>query len=151
MQTSLMPRFVIWGVHPDLMLIVVVSWTLTRGYREGLRWALIGGVVLDFLSSAPFGTFTASLLAVSPLVDTIQNSFFGMGVLLPAAATIASTFVYDIVTIVFLQLLGHDATWWSSIREVMLPSAVLNTLFMIPVYSITRWACSRTQDSRGEL
>lgn len=151
MQTSLMPRFAIWGVHPDLMLIVVVSWALSRGYREGLGWALIGGLVLDLLSSAPFGAFTVSLLATSLLVGSMQSFFFGMGIFLPIVAATTSTFVYDIVILAFLQALGHPTVWGSSIGQVILPSAVLNTLFMIPVYWIIRWACSRPEDSGREL
>ena len=45
-------------VRPDLMLVLVVAWSLLRGVEEGLLWAFIGGVLLDLLSVGPFGGFT---------------------------------------------------------------------------------------------
>jgi rod shape-determining protein MreD len=57
-QTTVMPHIHILGVQPDLLLMVVTSWSLLRGAEAGMLWALIAGVALDLVSGAPFGMST---------------------------------------------------------------------------------------------
>jgi rod shape-determining protein MreD len=55
LQSTVLPRITVLGVHPDLLLMVVTSWSLLRGSEEGMLWALIGGLGMDLLSGAQFG------------------------------------------------------------------------------------------------
>jgi rod shape-determining protein MreD len=57
LQTTLSPYMKIGGIHPDLVLLLVIGWSALRGMEEGATWAFIGGISLDILSSAPFGVF----------------------------------------------------------------------------------------------
>lgn len=54
-------------VRPDVLALVVVSWSLAAGAAEGLWWAFAGGLAADVLTPSPsaFGTLTASLLPVA--------------------------------------------------------------------------------------
>ena len=64
-QTALVPYLSTWGVFVDLPLLVVVSWSLLQGRREGLAWGLVAGVGIDVLSGAPFGAATLSLALIA--------------------------------------------------------------------------------------
>lgn len=58
-------RFVSVGeAHPDLLALVVVSWSLIAGAAQGMTWAFAGGLTADLLGSAAFGATTVSLLPI---------------------------------------------------------------------------------------
>ncbi len=59
-------RFVAVGeVRPDLLALVVVSWTISAGSAEGIWWAFSGGIIADLLGSSAFGATTVSLLPIA--------------------------------------------------------------------------------------
>ncbi len=59
LETTLSPYVRPLGVHPDLVTLAVLSWSLLRGTREGAVWAVIGGMGLDLLSAGPIPPMTA--------------------------------------------------------------------------------------------
>jgi rod shape-determining protein MreD len=60
-EASVFPRLLGDLPRANLVLIMSCAWASLRG-NEGFVWALGGGVMLDLLSSAPFGTHTAGLV-----------------------------------------------------------------------------------------
>ena len=54
-QTTLLPIFLPGPVRPDLMLMVVVGWGVVHGDGQASLWGLVGGLLLDLFSGAPFG------------------------------------------------------------------------------------------------
>lgn len=139
LQTTVMPRFALWGVRPDLMLLVVVSWSLLRGTKEGLLWALGGGLLLDLLSGGPFGAATLSL-ALSSVVASLSEVTVSRGtVWLPVAASLAATVLYDLTYMLVLQLAGRPVLWGLGLTRVVVPSLTLNGLATYPTYWTLRW------------
>ena len=123
-----MPSLTLWGVKPDLMLLVVVSWNLVRGVRDGVVWGIIGGIMLDFVSGAPFGGHTIALFLASFLAGLGGMSVFRFGLALPVVIVLLSTIAYDLFLAAFLSLVGWPIQWLDLIVEVVLPSIVLNLL-----------------------
>ena len=64
-QAAVMPSFPVLGAYPNLVLVLVVSWTVVRGQREGMVVVPIGGLCLGLVSSQPVGV---ALLAAAPVV-----------------------------------------------------------------------------------
>jgi rod shape-determining protein MreD len=139
LQTTVMPRFALWGVRPDLMLLVVVSWSLLRGTKEGLQWALGGGLLLDLLSGGPFGAATLSL-ALSSVVASLGEVTVSRGTAwLPVAASLMATALYDLTYMLVLQLAGRPVLWGLGLARVIVPSMALNGLATYPTYWTLRW------------
>jgi rod shape-determining protein MreD len=133
-QTSAMPHLRLWGVFPDLPLIVVVSWGLLRGAKEGLVWGLIAGVCVDLLSGAPAGAATVSLGAVGLLAGLTQRTPLRAQLLLPVVVMLAATLVYGIFFLVALQVSSRPVIWGETLVRVILPLSALNLLVLPVVY-----------------
>jgi rod shape-determining protein MreD len=97
LQSTLVSHFRIWGVFADLPLLVVVSWSLLRGPREGLIWGFVAGLTLDLFSGAPFGAATFGLMAASFLSGLGQSTVFRSQLFLPVIVMLLATVVYDIL------------------------------------------------------
>ncbi len=143
-QSTVGPYLTILGVKPEMMLLVVVAWSLLRGAREGMVWALIGGLCLDLLSGAPLGTITLALLVVSFLAGLGESSVFRTHILLPIVAAFIATLVYDAITLIILDFTGHSVAWLRSAMYIVLPSMLVNTLLMPLFFWPLQWLHRKT-------
>ncbi len=133
-QSTVMPHLSIWGVHPELILMVVTSWSILSGAEEGMLWALIGGVLLDLISAGQFGLHTLALLVVGFLSGLGERTVFRSDLLMPLLIIPLATLVYELLLLVGLYLTGWRAPLWPYFNQVVVPSMGVNTLLMAPIY-----------------
>jgi rod shape-determining protein MreD len=139
LQTSALPSFSLGGIVPNLMLLVVVSWSVLRGYRAALPLALGGGLLLDLLSGGPFGAATISLVVSSLVTGLEQLNLFRDSLWLPLLAGILATVLYNGAYLTMLTVLGHTVQWLPTVQQVILPEMALNVAVMYPVFWGMRW------------
>jgi rod shape-determining protein MreD len=121
------------------MLLVVISWRILRGTEEGLLWALIGGFFLDILSGAPFGVFTISLVLTSLLSGLWEVNVFRTTFILPLITISFATFLYYLLILFLLRIVGWPIALGEAIFKVILPSTFFNVLLTPLVYKAMRW------------
>lgn len=143
-QTTAMPHLTIMGVKPDLILLMVISWSLLRGAQEGVIWALVGGMGLDLLSGDPFGTSTVALVALSLLAGVGELSVFRTHLALPLIAALIATLAYDLFFLLLLYAEGRSIAWADSLIKVVLPSTLFNVLLAPFVYKALYWLHRKT-------
>lgn len=131
-QAALLPHVSLFGVRPDLVMLIAVAWSLVRGPHDGVVWGFVGGVMLDIFSAAPFGVFTLSLLLVT-FVSGLGEINIYRGNLLPLTTGFGATLLYHLLGFIFLNTLGWDVAWRTVGRQLFL-AALLNTALMPFVY-----------------
>jgi rod shape-determining protein MreD len=139
LQATLLPQFRLFGGTIDLVLLLTLNWTLVGESRGGPIWALMGGLCLDLLSGGPLGANALGLVLVAYLASLSEGRFWSSHVLLPLASVLVGTVVYHLVFLLTLAATGHSVSWGLSLSQVTLPTVLLNTLFMLPVYHLVRW------------
>ncbi|MBN1135893.1 MAG: rod shape-determining protein MreD [Anaerolineae bacterium] len=151
LQATLIPRLTIWGVFPDIPLLLVVSWGLLRGSRQGLLWGFVAGIVVDLFSGAPFGAATVPLMAVGFMAGLGENLLF-RNVLLLLLAIFLATVVYDLLFLFVVQISasplqaaplkgiseGSRVEWSGSLVRVIGPSAIVNTVVGLMILGAMR-------------
>jgi rod shape-determining protein MreD len=150
LQTSVVSRLTVWGVFADLPVLVVVSWSLLRGAREGVIWGFVAGVTVDLLSGAPFGAATLSLMAVGFLSGLGRSSVFGAHVVFPVVMTFLATIVYNVLFLLIVFISGETVVWLDSLYRIILPSAVLNAVLMPVVLAVMRLVHTRFSQEEME-
>ena len=133
-QVTLSPYIKISGVHPDLVLVLVIGWIILRGLGEGFVWACIGGLALDFLSGAPFGVFTLTMLVVATAANFSHGRVFGSSIVLPLSLTFPLSLLFNGFALLLLNLLGRPIIWTDAFSRVLLPGAVFNTAVMLLIF-----------------
>ena len=139
LQATLLPQFRLFGGTIDLVLLLTLNWTLVGESRGGPIWALMGGLCLDLLSGGPLGANALGLVLVAYLASLSEGRFWSSHVLLPLASVLLGTVVYHLVYLLTLAATGHSVSWGLSLSQVTLPTVLLNTLVMLPVYHLVRW------------
>jgi rod shape-determining protein MreD len=138
LQVTLMPHLSVWGVFPDLPLLMVLSWGLLRGGREGAMWGFVAGLFTDLFSGGPFGAATLSLMTVGSLSGLGQNVGFRHYLLLPPLFALLGTVVYDLIFLLVLAVTGHTVVWLETVARIVLPSAALNAALIPIILGLTR-------------
>jgi rod shape-determining protein MreD len=136
LQTTLSPFVKISGVHPDLVLVLVIGWVILRGLEEGLFWAVIGGLSLDILSGAPFGVFTFSMVVVALVTSLFHGRVFGSSIILPLSLAFPLSLLFNGLVLLLLMLLGRPIDWGAAFFYILLPVAIFNTMVMVLVFPL---------------
>lgn len=143
-ESSLDPFLAIAGIHPDWVLIAVISWTLLRGSEEGLLWALMGGLTLDLLSSGPFGASTMALVITSLLTRLGYGRVFGGYLIIPLSLTFPLSLAYYLVYMLLLGVLGKPVPWLPALANIILPASLFNMPAMLVLFPPLRLLHRRT-------
>ncbi len=133
------------------MLLVVVSWSLLRGPREGVVWGLIGGLALDFLSGATLGSSAFTLTLMAYLASLGQLTIYRTNPLFPSITALAANIVHDCILLIVLSLTGYAVAWRDALLHITMPTAVLSALLMPLVYRAVAWLHRRTMPEETKL
>jgi rod shape-determining protein MreD len=144
-QSSVLPYFPVLGVSPNLVLILVVCWTVVRGQKEATWVVLIGGVCLSLVGSQPMGV---ALLALTPIVllsEVREARLAQSDFLIAVALVLVSSLVYEVVLMVALRATGETVGWADGMVRVVLPTAMVDALFTPPLYWLVWWRSMATR------
>jgi rod shape-determining protein MreD len=140
-QMSILPAFSIFGVQPNLVLVLLVAWMAVRGQREVLLLIPAAGLVQGLLDSEPLGL---AMLALAPLIlmTEVRELQLVESDLLPAVVLCAlATLVYESAILLTLAVTGERLDWLASVLDVLVPAAIANALLLLPVYGAV-WLAS---------
>ncbi len=150
-QGTLLARLRFFGASPNLLLVVVVCWSLLHSVSEGLLWAFVGGLGVDLIAGLPLGTTPLALMPTCFLAGLGRKSIFTSSVLLPALLVALATLIFGWINLLMLSVRGVPVDWNGSILRVMLPEMALNVLLALVIYPILRWLAAHIGAVRMEL
>jgi rod shape-determining protein MreD len=142
-QTSLAPT--LWRFRVDWVLLVVVGWTILRGLMPGVRLALYGGISLDLLSSMPLGSHVFALLLCVSVIAVLTEPLERDQPMLILATMLLSAMLYGFTLMVVLQLSSSAIPWQRYPLVVVVPAALINTIFALPAFALLRRYHVRSQ------
>jgi len=134
-EVSVLPLFRVYGLQPNLVLVIVIAWLIIRGEEEAYVLIPIGGLVLGLVESAPMGT---ALLALAPIavLQEIRGAQFGRGgIVMAVAFTVIMSVVYNFTYLLVFTLSGDSGSWLLAMTNVVLPATLLNVVVLVPLYA----------------
>jgi rod shape-determining protein MreD len=152
LQTALSPRIAIFGVKPDLLLVAVVVWGITRGGTEGGVVGLGAGFLEDILSANIYiHTFTKGIAGF--LSGFLQRNF-GMDLarISVISVSVLTPLSYILEIMSFYFFFGRQLPGISSLFSVIVLSSIYNAVLAIiicrPIASLSG---SLTRDDKDSL
>jgi rod shape-determining protein MreD len=149
LQSSFFPALGFPMLRPDIVLQMVVIWALLRGWREALPWGFVGGLCLDLFSGAPFGTASLALVLVAFCCSAGGVSAFRDNPLLPVMLIFWGTVLYGVLYLFLLRSHEMPVSWVGSLRQVVVPGAIVNTAMAPFTYWILARIEKRTRSTRA--
>jgi rod shape-determining protein MreD len=136
-QATAAARIKIYGVKPDLVLLLVVIGTLVYGGRVGLVWAFFGGLGLDIFSGGPMGSSSLALMAAALVAGVGHRTLSRYNVFVPVVTMVAATLAYAgaylgiLAVLQYLDVTHHQVPVFATIQNVVVPAVVYNTTLMV--------------------
>ena len=134
LNATMMSELRIGGGAPDLVFLLVMSWALLADLREGLIWAVFGGVMQDLLSIAPLGTSALGLVLVVFAADTVFGAVGRRNLVAPLLVAVTGTLIYHLGVLLVLSITGTEVPFWEGLTYVTFPSVVYNLVLVLPVF-----------------
>lgn len=138
LQTTLFAEATLFGVAPDVILVVVISLALLEGPALGAISGFGAGFLRDLLLEAPKGMTGLAYLVVGYVVGSIRPYVQSTSVILPLGGVFAGSLAGAGLYIVISMLLGRPADPLDRSVSIVILTAIYNTLLVPFVYPIVR-------------
>ena len=137
-QTTVFARLKLFGVAPDLVVVLVICFALLEGPTSGAVVGFSSGLLKDLLLSAPKGLTGLSYLIVGYVVGSVHPYVESTSVFVPITGvffgSVAATSIYEMLQ----ELLGQQTVPLGRSVQVVCLIAIYNTLLVPFVYPIAR-------------
>lgn len=136
-QSSLLPFFSYNRQSPDLLLLLVVSFSLLEGPKYGVLMALGAGLLKALASGTFFGIDAFSFVIIAFVIGRFYNQVFREARFLPLVASVGATVIHYVVVLAFMFMLGFRFSILGHIQSVLLPTIVYQFVFSYPIHRLT--------------
>jgi rod shape-determining protein MreD len=140
LQVGLLTDLRVYGVHPDLLLLVAVCAGIEGGPGRGAGIGFACGLLFDLFLQGPFGV-TALAYALTGYAaglagDTVVRPARWISIGMVAVASAAGTLLYAALG----QLLGQRSLSDPHLGAIVGIVAATNALLALPALAVCRWA-----------
>lgn len=136
LQTTLFPLLAIQGIFPNTALIIVTSYALLRGSKEGAVVGGCTGLLMDIFFSTMIGFYSVLYLAIGLLFGRSQKNFYRENYLLPVIFCAISTVLYQAVLYTTGFLFRGEGNLLHFLVSILLPEIVYMAIVTLPVYRL---------------
>ena len=137
-QSAVISHMTLLAGYADLMLVVLAAWALKAEASSAWLWAILGGVMVSFVSGLPWPVTMVGYLVVVLLAQLLRRRVWQAPLLAMFSVTFTGTLLMDLSILLVLNVLGTPLPIGDSLGLIVLPSMLLNLLFAVPVYVIIR-------------
>lgn len=135
-QTSVMPALSIGQITPNLMLIVVTSYSFMLGDRPGILVGCLSGIVQDIFYGQVLGFSGMVYALIGYLCGKFKKVLYVEDLSFPLLMIAISDLVYGFLNYVFLFLVRNRLYIRLFFRTMVLPEMLYTVLVSIVVYPL---------------
>jgi rod shape-determining protein MreD len=141
LQVSSVQQFVVLGVSPNLVLVMLVAWLVVRGLEDVLPMVAVAGLTLGLVDLQTPGLVMLALVLSIAAMGAIRelhivHSDFVLTLLLVAGASL----IYESIMFAYVLATGGVLVPVAGLLEAVLPAALVNLMIAPPVYLLMRLA-----------
>lgn len=138
LQSSIISQVKLLSGYADLPLIILAAWALQERVKSAWHWAMLGCVMLAFVSKMPWPVIVVGYLMIVFVARRLQRQVWQAPLLAMFSVTLAGTLFIHGLSFAVLRVLGTPILFSEALGSVTLPSLLLNMLLSIPVYPFMR-------------
>lgn len=147
LQTSVFGRWKPFGVTPDLMITVVLTFTFFCGYHTGSITGIAAGFLIDALGSTGFSLLPFVYFIFAYLIGYYLKVLNAHGVISYLICFVIALAVRLFTTLAYTLLSVTDFRFSVFMLSVALPellgTLVFGIVIMLPIWGISVWLMKR--------
>jgi rod shape-determining protein MreD len=137
-ESSVLTQLLVGGVKPDLVLALALSMAMVLGFEHGMVWAVVGGLMLDFLlPERAVGSTTLALLLATGAALLVGRLAEAPRLPIIGLTAFILTFLYQALLMILLAV-----TTGTELRSITVVSyaliGVMNAILAMVAAWVTR-------------
>lgn len=146
-EHSMLTQLLIGGVKPDLVLALGVGMAMLLGFEHGMVWAVVGGLMLDFLApERVLGSTTLTLLIVIGVALLIARLSEEPRLPIIGLSVFILTFLYQALLMFLIAV-----TTGNALQSVTVLTYAFIALMNAVIAVVAVWACRGLLERFGRL
>ncbi len=134
LQVMIAPHISLFGVTPNLLLLVVITLAFVEGSSAGATVGFVAGLLMDLLSSGPIGAWALVMSVTGYLSGSLKQNLFAEGWLAPVTVGVIAALVADFAYLVVVSVIGVGPAFWPALGRLVLPRALYNAVLVMLAY-----------------
>lgn len=128
LQSTVLDYIKVYGVKPNLLLVVTVSVALLHGSVKGASIGFLTGLIQDALSGKVMGFYSLLGLYLGLIIGFANRRLFKENLLVMIFFTFVSTLVYEYMVYFLNTFMQGGIEFVRPMRLVILPEALYNSV-----------------------
>ncbi|MBN1668616.1 MAG: hypothetical protein JW862_16085 [Anaerolineales bacterium] len=137
-QSAVLGRIPLLQGVPDLVLLFITAWALQERVRSAWQWALLGGLLVGYLSYLPMAIPISSYLFATALALVFRRRIWRIPVLAMFVTVFVANLANHLASGLYLSITNAPIPILPAFNRIVLPSLILNLLLVIPVYALMK-------------
>jgi len=151
LQTTIFSQTRLVSGTADMILLFLAAWSLQEHVKNTWIWTVIAGLLISLVSAMPYFAPLIGYVGVVAFSKGLQRRVWRTPLLAMLIVVLVGTFFQHAVYVLVLQITGAPIAWLESLDSVILPSALLNLIFSLPIYAIARDLAGRISPQEVEV
>lgn len=135
-QFTVLDSVRVWGIKPDLVMILVIFYAFFGGRREGAFWGFIAGLLLDAATGSYFGLNALVYMVAGYLAGVVQTALYKDNPYVVSLVTLLVCLFTGLLHYLLLLYLGIFISPGVALLKITFCGAVYNALTALLLY---RW------------
>ncbi len=135
-QATLVQYISILGIKPNMILIMIISFSLSREYMEAGVIGFFAGLLLDILTGKMIGLHTLLGMYTGLLVGNTKEKFFKDSYIVTIFFTFTFTFSYELIFYILNYFIWGETRMMYALSHIILLQSIYNAILSIPIYSL---------------
>ncbi len=138
LQLAVFSRLNLLYGSADLLLLVLIAWSLQERVRWAWVWGLLAGLLVGYVSGLSWYVPLLGYLGVVGLAQALRRRVWQAPLLVMLLVTLAGTLLMHALSFVTLRLSGDPLPLGDSFNLITLPSMFLNLFIGLLIYPLLR-------------
>lgn len=136
LQGSLFQTLSFASISPNLLIVVVSSFGVMRGRKEGMWIGFFSGLLLDIFFGSVIGFYALIYMYIGYINGFFRKRFFPEDIKLPLILIATSDMAYSLLVYLFLFFLRGKFQFGYYVAHIMIPELVYTILVTIVLYFV---------------
>lgn len=137
-QSAIVSRLPLLQGTPDLILLVIIAWALQDRVRAAWQWALLGGLMIGFVSIIPIIVPVVAYLVVTGLVLLVRQRIWETPILGMFVMTLIGSLISQTISAITIRISGTPLPILDTLKLIILPSLIMNLLLAAPIFAVIK-------------
>jgi hypothetical protein len=136
LQTIIVSTLPLLSGYADLILLVLVAWSLQERVRSAWIWSILAGLMVGYVSALPLFVPVVGYLLVTAMSRLFLRRVWQSPILAMFLVTFVGSLLSQGIAMVALIFNGTPLPLGDSLNLVVLPGTLVNLLLALPIYAI---------------